>query len=344
MPPSRHSRTIGALLALHAGDALGAPLEFKPHALIRSRHPGPNAAFPRALTGGGIFCWAPGAATDDTDLTRAVLLAYHDAVLKGADDVVLRAAEHALAWYEGDWPERKKGSLPVDIGGATAQGLSSFAKTRDPSSSGAGQGSAGNGSLMRCLPTGLFQTDAKLLIQESQRISAVTHNDARCTVACAAYNAIVSALVVRELPVSDAVNVGEDVAVSLEGGRPGGPVHAAIQLGRRISLAKVADKGPRRQDFPDSCSGFVLDSLTLAVAAVVDERSLGDVLVDVVRVGMDTDTNAAVAGGLLGARDGEEAVPAEWKGMLQFGKEFRTIVQEILEAQGVAIPRQQRKP
>ncbi|KAL5366624.1 hypothetical protein BJX96DRAFT_180900 [Aspergillus floccosus] len=76
MAPSRRSRTLGALLALHAGDALGAPLEFKPHT-------------------------APGAATDDTDLTRAVLLAYRDAILNG-DDVITKAAEHPLAWYRGD--------------------------------------------------------------------------------------------------------------------------------------------------------------------------------------------------------------------------------------------------
>ncbi|CAP97285.1 Pc21g23880 [Penicillium rubens Wisconsin 54-1255] len=335
MAPSRRSRTLGALLAVHAGDALGAPFEFKPYTAIRSRHPGPNSAFPRTLTGGGFLSWAPGAATDDTDLTRAVLLAYRDAILSG-DDVISKAAEHSLAWYRGDrWPGRRQGTLPRDIGGATRRGLSSFASSRDPSSSGAGQGSAGNGSLMRCIPTGLFQADPELLVKESQCISAITHNDRRCTIACAAYNTIVSALVVRGLSVEDAVSASERVAVSLEGGRPDGPVHAAIKIGRTISLEDLADKGPRGVDFLGSCSGFVLDSLTLAVAAVLDERRLDQVLVDVVRVGRDTDTNAAIAGGLLGARDGEEAVLDEWKDLLQFGPEFRRLADQLLTAQGV---------
>jgi hypothetical protein len=56
-------------------------------------------------------------------------------------------------------------------------------------------------------------------------------------------------------------------------------------------------------------SGFVLESLSLAVAAVLDPRRLPEVLVDVVRVGMDTGTNAAIAGGLLGVRDGAGAIP-----------------------------------
>jgi len=334
MSPSRSSRTIGALLTLHAGDALGAPLEFKPHTLIRSRFPGPNAAFPRGLTGGGFLSWAPGAATDDTDLTRAILLAYRDAIING-DDVVMKAAEHCLAWYQGRWPGRRPGTLPRDIGGATRQALFSFSSSRDPYSSGAGQGSAGNGSLMRCIATGLFQTDPELLIKESQAISSITHNDYRCTIACAAYNTIVSSLVVHEMSVEDAVSAGERVAVSLEHGDPDGPVHTAMKLGRRIPLEELANKGPRKIGIMGPCSGFVLDSLTLAVAAVLDERRLDQVLVDIVRVGMDTDTNAAIAGGLLGARDGEEAVLDEWKDSLQFSSEFRRLVEEILTAQGV---------
>ncbi|KAJ5267031.1 hypothetical protein N7478_009839 [Penicillium angulare] len=335
MAPSRSSRTLGALLGLHAGDALGAPFEFKPHTVIRTEHPGPNAAFPRTLTGGGFLSWPPGAATDDTDLARAVLLAYRDAITNG-DNVTVKAAEYSLAWYRGDhWPGRKNGTLPRDIGGATRRGLSAFASTHDPSSSGAGQGSAGNGSLMRCIPTGLFQTDQEILIEESQSISSITHDDRRCTIACAAYNTIVSALVVRGLSVEEAVSAGERVAVSLEGGREDGPVHDAIKIGRTISLEKLADKGPRRFDSIGPCSGYVLDSLILAIAAVLDERRLDQVLVDVVRVGMDTDTNAAIAGGLLGARDGEEAVLEEWKDLLQFGPEFRRLVDELLTAQGV---------
>lgn len=333
--PSRSSRTLGALLALHAGDALGAPFEFQPHTVIRSRHPGPNAAFPRTLTGGGFLSWAPGAATDDTDLTRAVLLAYRDAIL-GGDDVIAKAAEHSLAWYRGDkWPGRRPGTLPRDVGGATKRGLLSFASSRDSSTSGAGEGSAGNGSLMRCIPTGLFQTNSELLVKESQFISAITHNDPRCTIACVAYNTIVSALVVRGQSVEAAVSAGEHVAISLEGNHADGPVHTAIKIGRAISLEDLADKGPRALGFPGTCSGFVLSSLTLAVAAVLDGRRLDQVLVDVVRIGMDTDTNAAIAGGLLGARDGEEAVLDEWKDLLQFGPEFRRLVEQLLKAQGV---------
>lgn len=80
---------------------------------------------------------------------------------------------------------------------------------------------------------------------------------------------------------------------------------------------------------PGGCSGFVLESLALAVAAVLDPRSLEDVLVDIVRVGNDTDTNAAIAGGLLGARDGEDAVRRRWTSKLQFATELRSIALQL---------------
>jgi ADP-ribosylglycohydrolase len=72
----------------------------------------------------------------------------------------------------------------------------------------------------------------------------------------------------------------------------------------------------------DDAAGFVLDSLSLAVAAVLDARPPADVLVDIVRIGNDTDTNAAIAGGLLGIRDGAGALPRRWLAALQFGAEF----------------------
>jgi ADP-ribosylglycohydrolase len=68
------------------------------------------------------------------------------------------------------------------------QGLRRYRASGDPRAAGAGQ--AGNGSLMRCLPTALAVRDRAQRIRESQEISAVTHDDARCTVSCAAYNEI----------------------------------------------------------------------------------------------------------------------------------------------------------
>lgn len=355
---TRRDRILGALLGVHAGDALGATVEFEPWENVQLLFPDGV----REVVGGGPFGWTPGHATDDTDLTRAVLLAYRDAehmrrsqtqTGRGAPDVVQLAAQYMADWYDGRWPGRVRGQLPRDAGGATATGIRNFKRTADPRTSGAGEGRAGNGSLMRCVPTALFQPDAVLALAESMAISAVTHDDPHCTIACAAYNATVRALLDGLTP-EEAWQAGRDTAeraasssalestsrVSGVGmARAARKIQAAFDAGK--SLVQVRDlalNGPRQAAnattaLPFKASGYVVESLTLAVAALLDPRPLEEVLVDVVRFGRDADTNGAIAGGLLGARDGVDAIPLRWREKLQFAGEFIEVVDDLLSAQ-----------
>jgi ADP-ribosylglycohydrolase len=296
---------------VHAGDSLGASCEFQTWDEIRQEYPDGL----RDIVGGGPFGWPAGHATDDTDLTRALLLAHLDP----GPDVVVTAGQRMLDWYHGHWPGRRPGSRPVDIGGATRTGLLRFERTGDPRSSGAGPGQAGNGSLMRCLPTALAEPEGVTRIRVSRELSAITHNDARCTLSCAAYNEIVVALL-REQPADQAVAAGLALTSAPGADPASAEVRDAIGYGAALDLAAAVLTG--RTSLPDGGGGYVLDSLSIAVAALLDPRPLEDVLVDVVRLGRDTDTNAAIAGGLLGARDGVGGIPDRWIAELQFAVEF----------------------
>jgi ADP-ribosylglycohydrolase len=313
---TRRDRVAGGLLGVHAGDALGAAVEFSSWADIRQRYP--NGV--TEIVGGGPFGWAPGNATDDTDLTRAILLAHLDP----GEDVVRTAADNMLRWLSGDWPGRA-GKPPRDVGVATRAGLERYRLCRDPRACGAGAGRAGNGSLMRCLPTALAVDDPSLRVQLSMEISAITHDDPRCKVACAAYNEIAAALL-SGAGTAEAVDAGRDTAVRLNVRK----VADAIGYGRQLRPQMLVRTGETYLD--DEAAGFVLDSLSLAVAAVLDPRPLPDVLVDIVRIGHDTDTNAAIAGGLLGVRDGADAIPERWERVLQFADEFRDAADRLCAA------------
>jgi ADP-ribosylglycohydrolase len=311
---SRRERAEGALLGVHAGDSLGATVEFMSWADIRESYPDGITQ----IIGGGPFYWPAGHATDDTDLTRAVLLAY----LNPGDDVVKAAADHMIQWMSGNWPGRPPGKAPRDVGRATARGLARYSETGDPRNSGAGPGQAGNGSLMRCIPTAIVVRDRDQRRRESMEISAITHNDPRCTVACASYNDIAAALLDGAAP-ADAVQVGLQTAHDL--GASG--VASAISYGTHLKPEMLARTGQTFLD--DDAAGFVLDSLSLAVAAVLDRRPLPEVLVDIVRIGNDTDTNAAIAGGLLGTREGVSGIPEAWASKLQFAEEFRNAIVQL---------------
>lgn len=233
--------------------------------------------------------------------------------------------------------------MPTDVGVATADGLERYySETRDPDQAGAGYGRLGNGSLMRWLPTGLFQTDSDKLVSESIRISQITHNDPICTISCAVYNWMVYCLLQKMVP-EQAVMEGKNLSEKL--GKQYNPrrikksnitsynssiekkenieqnvISWGLDTALLVDLATLVATGPPASIFRDRCNGLVLDTIILAVIAVLDPRSFRDILVDIVRIGGDTDTNAAVVGGIVGARDGEDTIPKEWRDVVQFGK------------------------
>jgi ADP-ribosyl-[dinitrogen reductase] hydrolase len=144
---------------------------------------------------------------------------------------------------------------------------------------------------MRCLPTGLIRTDPRQRRQEAAAISAIIHADPRCVDACVAYCDLI-ALLLDEIPADHAVhNVLVDNDLH-EG------VRDALDQARTATLA---DLDP---------STFVLDTLRVAVCALLQRASFESVLVEVVNLGGDADSTGATAGGLLGARDGITISPS----------------------------------
>jgi ADP-ribosylglycohydrolase len=77
----------------------------------------------------------------------------------------------------------------------------------------------------------------------------------------------------------------------------------------------VGEAGRSRQiDGPDQ--GFCLFTAGIALQVAGEGRGFEEGLRYVVGLGGDTDTNAAVAGALLGAIDGVAAIPASWLAVL----------------------------
>ncbi len=264
-------RAVGALLGLAVGDALGAPFEFRRRADI----PDPLPAFELPWKG-----FPPGTWTDDTSMARNLWRSLAD--MRGVldlDDVIRRHLE----WFSTD---------PLDIGiqtrlalaeharGTADAGLAVF-RRRGP------EVSAGNGSVMYCAPLGVVRAfEPERLHDEAPALSAITHHDGRCRTACLAVTLAVAALVRGEAPdraVLDAIAAVQE----LEGGE---------ELEFLVGEAGRA----RPLDGPDL--GFALFTAAIGLQVVGEGRDSEEGLRHVVGLGGDTDTNAAVAGALLGAR------------------------------------------
>jgi len=165
-------------------------------------------------------------------------------------------------------------------------------------------GSKANGSLMRVSPLAVYAHAAP--IEEAVRLarmdSHLTHPNPVCGDAVAAYVAALRhALVHGDGPVP-AYRAAVDWAAS---------AGAALAV---VEALREARESPPVCD--GETQGFVLIALRNAFHELLHAESLEAGVVATVRRGGDTDTNAAVAGALLGAVHGREAVPPQWRCMV----------------------------
>ncbi|PZF66162.1 ADP-ribosylglycohydrolase family protein [Curtobacterium sp. MCBD17_013] len=278
-------RALGSVLAAACGDALGAGYEFGPPLAQDA---------PVRMRGGGPTGTAPGEWTDDTAMGIPVL----EALARGdrLDDA--RTLGRIVAEW-ADWAQ--------DAPDAGVQTRAVFAEL-DANTEAAARAaalavhqangrSAGNGSLMRTGPVALaYLGDGtkRGLAAAARRVSELTHHEDDAGDACVLWTAAIRR----------AVRKGHvDV-------RTGIPLLPRARRARWLALLDEAEQS-NPADFADR-NGWVVAALQGAVSAVTRGSDLVDVLERAVRGGNDTDTVAAIAGSLAGARYGAGALPDEW--------------------------------
>ncbi len=289
----QRDRAVGVLLGTAAGDALGAGYEFGP--------PRPDD-YPIAMIGGGIGPFAPGEWTDDTSMAIAIA----EVAATGADLLDDAELDRIVRRWHG-WSRSAKdvgiqtrsvlsASAHAGIGAASARQAAAEHHDR------AGR-SGGNGSLMRTAPVALaYLSDEVGLVEAARVVGELTHFDPEAGDAC----------VLWCLAIRHGVLTGEiDARIGL--GR--------IDSDRRELWSERLDVAERSRPADFTKNGWVVHALQGAWSAIATTLDAGgnhlkSGLESAVRGGHDTDTVAAIAGGLLGAAYGVSAVPVEWMEIL----------------------------
>ena len=273
----RLARAQGCLLGQLAGDALGSAVEFLSAVNIARSHPKGVTR----LTDGGTWDLIAGQPTDDSEMALALARAL---VSEGAFD----PATVGQAYVRWAW------SCPFDMGRTTRAGITALAEGRAAQSE-----SQANGALMRVSPVGIFAAgDPALAARLAAEDARLTHPHPVCRAASAAFAAAIATGV--------AGGTAEEMCAAAD--RHAGEGEGATLVRQRLTLARHHEP----EDFEHQM-GWVLTAFQNAFHHLLRGTPVADALSVTVSRGGDTDTNAAICGALLGACQGREAIPRQWR-------------------------------
>lgn len=292
MMTETEERGLAAVAGALVGDAAGAVLEFFGRE-IREH----DVAHALTMPGGGTWEVAPGQVTDDGELTVSLLRGLVDAPENPTPAVATRYA----AWVA---------SAPFDIGATTAASLGCL---RDPAFAALAKSdgphvamtlaakercmrSKANGSLMRATPLAVWGARHELdrVVEITRADAELSHPNPACVVSAIAYVRAVRRLVLSPGDVTGAIAEARDAA--REDDEVRGWLEDAVE-----------------RDVVVPCSpqdGFVKIAFSHAFRHLARGTAYEEALRVTLLGGGDTDTNACIVGGLLGARFGASAIPS----------------------------------
>lgn len=300
-------KLLGSIYGHLIGDAFGVPYEFiRPEKLpeqIKWR-------------GGGVWKQPVGTWSDDGAMMLCMLASLTEKKKFDPDDISPRFVQ----WYDHGY--MAAGKHCFDTGNTTRIAISRIRSGVPPLEAAPfSEKDNGNGSLMRILPLALWSysmpiEDAIALMHDGSRL---THGHVRSQVCCAVYGLLIrNILNGKYYPIWD----------------------EAISLANQAYLDDRDDRFEKQYgeelgkiiDFSDcKGSGYVVDCLCSAWNAVKDADDYVDAVTRAVKFGRDTDTTAAVAGGLAGLVFGVESIPIDWRNQLRLESEQCLLIQRFVD-------------
>lgn len=279
----------GAIFGFVVGDALGVPVEFKSRVALTNNPVIDMQEY-------GTYHQPKGTWSDDTTMTLCLM----ESLIEGLDYDKLY--QKFSAWVKDGYltPHNEL----FDIGIATRKAISNFQQGLAPlSCGGSSEYDNGNGSLMRILPLvfytmGLTNKEKVKLIEE---VSMLTHAHIRSKIACVFYVQYGCELLKgydKEKAYRQTISFIEEVyAKELEL-----KYYDNILNNQLKTMPITAIKS----------SGYVVDTLEALMWCFLNTNSYEECVLKAVNLGEDTDTIAALAGGLAGLYYGYDNINTNW--------------------------------
>lgn len=341
---SIRDRARGMLAGLAIGDALGAPVEFLP---------APSDFYIKEM-GDKIEHFhknyrAPeGVWTDDTEMALCIA----DSLLECGGYDSYDIMQKFRAWSE-DGYRTYDGKPAQDVGIQTSRAIAEFVTFPTIPKDYPKTESAGNGAIMRLAPIVIANSfldkkyptlaeahnKGKLAVEpEDEAGEFIDINDIEPTLNMAALSC-------RETHNSIAAEATTALFATM--------LYCALHGLPKNHIASYCSRWIRNEDYDNfyldnskllidralvkdgdrlcNLGGYIVDAFTIALWGLMNFDSFKDGMMAVIRLGGDTDTNAAIYGQLAGAYYGYEAIPEEWRKEVYLSNELVEIADNLLE-------------
>jgi ADP-ribosylglycohydrolase len=291
-----------AFLGFATGDALGLPVEYETREWLQE-----NPV--EGMLGGMRYNQHPGTWSDDSSMVFCTA----ESLCRGynLEDIALQFSR----WKnERFWTPRGR---VFDIGIQTNKAIERIdrflemgLRIKPIPEQGVNEKENGNGSLMRILPLAFYLKNkpAEECYRIVREVSALTHAHARAVTGCFIYVRFIMSL----LEGQDKFQAYTDLRNFIPGFCMNNTGSHEYEYYSRILENNIAD-------FPKDTirsSAYVLHTLEACFWCLMRNDNYRDTVLQAVNLGEDTDTVAALAGGLAGIIYGREQIPEEWTDVL----------------------------
>ncbi|OQP58415.1 ADP-ribosylglycohydrolase family protein [Niastella populi] len=306
----------GALFGVAIGDALGVPAEFTSRKTLQLD---PIKDF----IGYKSHNQPPGTFSDDSSLTFCL-----------AETLCIGFDLHDLANRFINWREHAywtAGGKVFDIGLITAEAIGNLKYVPRPQLAGCyGVNSNGNGSLMRILPLLFYIKDFDIdkRYEAASDVSSITHGHLRSVISCFYYLEYALELLKGHDKQTAFVNTAKTVSDFL--------VIKSFEEKEINLFAPLLNENIATQHVDSiPSSGYVLSTLKAAMYCFLTTGNYADAVLMAVNLGDDTDTTAAVTGGLAGLYYGFESIPEKWVKEIKRTNDIKDLCNRLAKAKGL---------
>lgn len=313
-----YDKILGCLTGAAIGDAMAAPAEGLSKDEILAEYGGRITDYVDGkdnLYSYGNFI---GEITDDASQMYEMAKAVADC----GGSLTVEAAAQALVRWSESYPKY----YPRNAGATTSKVISELKAGKDPIELGKMGGYVGrgttNGAAMRVAAAGLTAPgDLEKAIQNAVTMCAPSHGtqhafSGACAIACGISEALTENATALSIVKACLYGARRGEEIGCEQGRRAEGIRVINPIGTAAREAILAENMIDAEDRLDAwvgADGSIQSSIAVALGMfIASDGNIEDTILGCANIGGDADTNACIAGSLVGAFRGFSAFPAGW--------------------------------